>query len=105
MSSFWAISKIFRFLVWAVAPAENDQIRDFAIFDVFFGVKPSLNDKEKHPFFDKFSKSFNLQSMARAWYDSKKSKIAKNVENNHKTIIVYDIGSFRPLLRLLGSIY
>ena len=50
----------------------------------------------------KFPRFSNLQRVARAWYESKKSKIAKNGFNNPETIIVYDIGSIRPLSGALG---
>ena len=53
----------------------------------------------------KFPRFSNLQRVARAWYESKKSKIAKNGFNNPETIIVYDIGSIGPVSDELGPIY
>ena len=53
----------------------------------------------------KSPRRFNLQRVARAWHELKKSKIAKNVFNNPETIIVYDIGSSGPVLPTLGPIY
>ena len=52
----------------------------------------------------KFPRLSNLQRVARAWYESKKSKIAKNGFNNPRTIIVYDIGSIRPFMGEIGCI-
>ena len=52
-----------------------------------------------------FSRFFNLQRVARAWYEPKKSKVAKNGFNNPETVIVYDIESIGPLWGPLGPIY